>query len=61
MLSDTAIAQQVQPKQIGQIADKLGIDKTDLLPYGREMAKVHINALQRPSNKQGQLILISAI
>ncbi len=60
MPSDTEIAQRVQPKPIGQIADQLGIDKGDLLPYGREMAKVHVNALQRPSNKQGRLILISA-
>ncbi|MFK5925227.1 MAG: formate--tetrahydrofolate ligase [Desulfuromusa sp.] len=60
MLSDTEIAQHVQPKPIGQIADQLGIDKSDLLPYGREMAKVHINALQRPSSKKGHLVLISA-
>lgn len=60
MLSDTEIAQQVKPKPIGQIADKLGIDKADLLPHGREMAKVHIKALQRPSSKQGRLVLISA-
>ncbi len=60
MLSDTEIAQQVQPKPITQIADQLGIDKLDLLPYGREMAKVHINALQRPSGRKGCLILISA-
>ena len=60
MLRDTEIAQQVQPKPIAEIADQLGIDKLDLLPYGREMAKVHINALQRPSSKKGRLILISA-
>ncbi len=60
MLSDTAIAQQFQPKPIGEIAVLLNINKADLLPYGREMAKIHINALQRPSDKQGHLILISA-
>lgn len=60
MSNDVEITQQVQPKMIGQIADQLGIDKTDLLPYGREMAKIHINALQRPSDKQGNLILVSA-
>lgn len=60
MLSDSEITQQIQPKPIGQIADKLGIDKDSLLPYGREIAKVNIKALQRPSNKLGRLILISA-
>ena len=60
MLSDTEIAKQAQPKPIGQIADQLGIDKSDLLPYGREMAKVHIDALLRPGSRQGHLVLISA-
>ena len=60
MLSDTEIVQQTQAKPIGQIADQLGIDHNSLLPYGREMAKVHINSLQQPSTKQGHLVLISA-
>lgn len=60
MPSDIEIARLTQPKPIGQIADQLGIDKADLLPYGREMAKIHIKALQRPSKKQGRLILLSA-
>jgi formate--tetrahydrofolate ligase len=60
MLSDAEIAQKVQPKPIAQVADQLGIDPLDLLPYGREMAKIHINALHRPSSKKGHLVLISA-
>ena len=60
MFNDAEIVQQAQPKPIGLIADQLGINKSDLLPYGREMAKVHIKALQRPSSKQGRLVLISA-
>jgi formate--tetrahydrofolate ligase len=60
MRSDTEIARQAEPRPIGQIADRLGIDKSDLLPYGRDIAKVHINALQKPHRKAGRLILISA-
>ena len=60
MTSDSEIAQQVQAQPIGQIADQLGINKIDLLPYGREMAKVHLNALQRSNSKEGRLILVSA-
>lgn len=60
MLSNVEITRQFKPKPIGQIADRLAIDKSDLLPYGREMAKVHINALQRQKSRQGNLILISA-
>jgi len=60
MLSDNEIAHQAQPQPIGQIADRLGIDKADLLPFGREIAKIHTNALQKPCNRQGRLVLISA-
>ncbi len=60
MPTDIEIACQYQPEPIGKIADQLGISNDDLLPYGRDMAKVHINALQRPSKRQGQLILVSA-
>lgn len=60
MLNDAEIAQQVRPKPIGQIADQLGIHKDDLLPFGRDLAKVHIAALQRPAQTAGRLILVSA-
>ncbi|SDZ95978.1 Formate-tetrahydrofolate ligase [Desulfuromusa kysingii] len=60
MLSDTEIARQIRPKPIGQIADQLGIAKSDLWPYGRDMAKVDLNALHRPTGKKGRLVLVSA-
>ena len=60
MPSDTQMDPRVQPKPIEQIAAQLGIDRTDLLPYGREIAKIHLNALYRPRKKQGRLILVSA-
>lgn len=61
MASDIEIAQSVQPKPIGQIADQLGVDKVCLLPFGREMAKVHTDVLRKPGSKNGRLILVSAI
>ena len=60
MLSDSEVAHQVKSQPIGQIADQLGIGKSDLLPYGRDMAKIHINALKRSSSRQGNLVLVSA-
>ncbi|MDT8420417.1 MAG: formate--tetrahydrofolate ligase [Desulfuromonadales bacterium] len=60
MPSDTEITRQVQPQAIGRIADRLGIDKAHLLPYGREIAKIHIDALHRPSDREGRLVLVSA-
>jgi len=58
--SDVEITQQVQLRPIGRIADRLGIDRAHLLPYGREVAKIHIDALRRPGDKQGRLVLVSA-
>lgn len=60
MLSDVEIARLSEPQPIEQIATRLGIQEPDLLPYGREIAKVHLNALTRPSGRKGQLVLVSA-
>jgi formate--tetrahydrofolate ligase len=62
MLSDTEIAAQAETAPISDIADGLGILKEDLVPYGEEIAKVHINALSRPRPRpqSGKLILVSA-
>lgn len=60
MLSDTEIAGKVRPIAIGKVADQLGIGRDNLLPYGRDMAKVHTRVLDSPDQKQGRLVLISA-
>jgi formate--tetrahydrofolate ligase len=62
MLSDTAIAAKATLSPIGDIADKLGIAGEDLILYGDEIAKVHINALSKPRQRpgSGKLILVSA-
>ncbi|BCR02992.1 formate--tetrahydrofolate ligase [Desulfuromonas versatilis] len=60
MPSDVEIARQFKPRPIAQIALSLGIDEDDLLLYGREIAKVNLRALGRPSAKKGRLVLVSA-
>lgn len=60
MPSDVEIARLFEPRPLEQIANRLGIQETDLLPYGMDIAKVHLNALSRPSKRKGQLILVSA-
>jgi len=62
MLTDYEIARQAGIRPITDIAAKLGVDNKDLLPYGDEVAKVHLNALTRPRNRSGEsrLILVSA-
>ena len=62
MLSDTAIAAQASVEPILNVAGQLGVDNQDLIPYGNEIAKVHLDALSRPRQRsaENRLILISA-
>ncbi len=62
MLSDTDIAKQFTSKPISDIAKKMGVDEEDLISYGREIAKIDINALTKPrkKKKKNRLILVSA-
>ena len=62
MQSDSAIAAQVQPRPIAEIAANLGVDERDLRPYGNLFGKIHSDALARPRSRPGKprLILVSA-
>ena len=62
MLTDYEITKQADIRPIKDIAAKLGVDNDDLLPYGDEVAKVHLNALNRPRKRstKPRLILVSA-
>jgi len=48
---------------IPHIASKLGISEDELIPYGRDKAKVELSVLDRPRTRpgQGRLVLVSAI
>ena len=62
MLSDTEIAKQFTTLPITEIADNIGIDSDDLISYGKDIAKVDIKALQKPTKlaAKNKLILVSA-
>ena len=60
MITDVEIAQQFSPKAITEISKALNISVEDLNPYGRDIAKVDVNALTKPQGKKGRLILVSA-
>ena len=62
MLNDHEIAKQAGMRPIQEIAAKLGVHEEDLMPYGNGIAKVNLNALQRPRNRAGRshLVLVSA-
>ncbi|WP_370298499.1 formate--tetrahydrofolate ligase, partial [Pontibacterium sp.] len=60
MTTDVEIAQQFTPRPITEIADQLGIDAEHLHPYGRDIAKIDLKALQKKNGRKGRLILVSA-
>lgn len=60
MTTDVEIAQKFTPRSINEISEKLGIDSEHLLPYGRDIAKIDLKALNTKTNKKGRLILVSA-
>ncbi|WPC09242.1 formate--tetrahydrofolate ligase [Globicatella sp. PHS-GS-PNBC-21-1553] len=61
-LTDIEIAHSIQPLPIQVIADKLGIQPTELSPYGHDKAKVLVNKIADLDERQdGKLILVTAI
>ncbi|MEI9907615.1 MAG: formate--tetrahydrofolate ligase [Actinomycetota bacterium] len=61
-MSDIAIAQSAQMKQIGEVAASLGIDSEHIEPYGHYKAKVSLSYLDSlPARKNSKLILVTAI
>ena len=60
--TDIEIARSIQPLPIQVIADKLGIQPTELSPYGHDKAKVLVNQIADLDERQnGKLILVTAI
>ncbi|HSP97815.1 MAG TPA: formate--tetrahydrofolate ligase [Candidatus Dormibacteraeota bacterium] len=63
MPTDIEIARSIAPRPIAEVAAGLGLGAGDLLPYGREVAKIPLSVLERPRARGGaaRLILVSAI
>ncbi len=62
MKSDIEIAQSNQMNPILEIADKVGIERSDIELYGNYKAKIDYNMLARMEDKpDGKLILVTAI
>lgn len=59
--SDIEIAQEAKLRPISEIAKRAGIDEKYLEYYGRYKAKVSLDALSDNENKQGKLVLVTAI
>ena len=48
-------------KRIEEVAQRLGLDEADLIPYGRYKAKVPLQVLDTPAKGAGKLVLVTAI
>ncbi|MFO0685538.1 MAG: formate--tetrahydrofolate ligase [Sandaracinus sp.] len=48
-------------RPITQVGEELGLHPDDLIPYGRDKAKIDLAALARPKKGKGKLVLVSAI
>jgi formate--tetrahydrofolate ligase len=60
--SDIEIAREADMKPIKEIAAKIGIKESDLIPYGHTKAKVSADFIKSiQSNEDGNLILVTAI
>ena len=62
MLSDIEIAYEANPKPIKEIAAKLGLTEDDISLYGKYIAKVPLEKLEKFKDKEdGKLIMVTAI
>ncbi|QJR13963.1 formate--tetrahydrofolate ligase [Usitatibacter palustris] len=62
MLSDIEIAQKAKVKPIAEIAKKLGIPESAMVPYGHTKAKIALDYIDTLKSKpDGKLILVTAI
>jgi len=59
--SDIEISRTTQLKPISEIAEKLGINPDDIIPYGRTKAKIPLTYLNEEKIKKSNLILVTAI
>ena len=62
MLTDIEIAQQAKMLKIKDIAEKLGVEDEELIPYGHYKAKISQEYINRQKDRpDGKLILVTAI
>jgi formate--tetrahydrofolate ligase len=62
MKTNIEIAQEVKAKPIEEIARSIGLDKDDIVLYGKYMAKVPLSALHKFDDQPvGKLVLMTAI
>ncbi|MBP5716095.1 MAG: formate--tetrahydrofolate ligase, partial [Bacteroidales bacterium] len=61
MKSDIEIARETKLERIEKIAEKVGINPADILPYGHYIAKVPLSYIDEEKAKRSNLILVTSI
>ena len=61
MKSDIEIARETKLERIEKIAEKVGINPADILPYGHYIAKVPLSYIDEEKAKKSNLILVTSI
>lgn len=61
MKSDLEISHEAKLKDIREIAEEFGLGEDLIEPYGKNKAKISLEALKSPADKRGKYILVSAI
>lgn len=56
---DLDVARSVRPRPITEIAGRLGLGSEALMPFGRDVAKLDLDAV--PGTRDGRLVLVTAI
>lgn len=60
-LNDLEIARSIPLRPLSEVARVMGLTADDLEPYGHSKAKVRLDRLQDPAQKQGKYIVVTAI
>lgn len=62
MMTDIEIAESANIKNIGEIAKAMGLSNDDIEPYGKFVAKVPLDVINRYKDKKdGKLIMVTAV
>jgi len=61
MLTDIQIAQAADLRPITEIAASLGLEPTQILPYGQTKAKVPLEVIRERSKSKGKLVLVTGV
>ena len=61
MQTDIEIAESAKVRNITEIAAQIGLSSEDLEQYGKYIAKVPLDVLNKKGTKKGKLVLVTAV